>query len=116
MAGSRHRDRALAWIAWNQLVTPGLGTWLAGRRVTGALQMALAFAGFLTFCAAILGVVRAAWAAAADPDAGLSLRLPAWWWLGLFTFGLAWLWSGTTSLALWREARRADAALPPRLG
>lgn len=115
MAGTRHRDRALAWIAWNQLATPGLGTWLAGRRVTGALQMALAFAGFLIFSAAILGLVREAWEAAASVDAGLPIRLPAWWRLGLLAFGLAWLWSGVTGLALWREARRADAARPPRL-
>ncbi len=115
MAGTRHRDRALAWIAWNQLATPGLGTWLAGRRVTGALQMTLAFAGFLLFSAAILGLLRSAWEAA-GAETGMPVRLPAWWRLGLLVFGLAWLGSGGTAVSGGGHAGRADAAGPRGLG
>jgi hypothetical protein len=116
MAGSRNRDRALAWIVWNQLATPGLGTWLAGRRTLGALQMALAFGGFFVVCAAFVVMVRAAWEAAGG-EQEMPVGLPWFWKPGLVLFGVAWLWAALSSAQLWREARRRDAtAEPPRLG
>lgn len=115
MAGSRHRDRALAWLIWNQLATPGLGTWLSGRRTPGALQMGLAFAGFFMVCAAFVRMVSAAWESA-DGEAEMAVGLPGFWKAGFVLFGVAWLWAGLSSVQLWREARRQDALEPPRLG
>lgn len=114
MAGSRHRDRALAWIVWNQLATPGLGTWLAGRRTVGLLQMGLAFAGFFVVCAAFLATVRAVWESAGG-DSDFAVGLPASWKAGFVLFGIAWLWAAMSSVQLWREARRQDAAAAPPL-
>lgn len=114
MAGSRNRDRVLAWVVWNQLATPGLGTWLSGRRTLGALQMALAFAGFLVVCAAFAVMVRTAWEAA-NGESDMPAGLPSFWRLGFILFGIAWLWAALSSVRLWREARRQDAAEPPRL-
>ncbi|MFN0068677.1 MAG: hypothetical protein ACKVYV_13700 [Limisphaerales bacterium] len=114
MAGSRNRDRALAWIIWNQLATPGLGTWLSGRRARGALQMALAFTGFFIVCAAFLTMLRTAWEAA-DGVSDLPPGLPWFWKPGFVLFGVAWLWAALSSVRLWREARWRDAAEPPQL-
>lgn len=112
----RGRDRAQVAIIINQLATPGLGSWIAGRRLAGAGQMFVAFAGFallvLYFGAWMVGAVKAI-------ASGFDLVAPpdSWWKIGLALFGAAWLWAGVTSLQLWWAQRvsNADPRTPPRL-
>ncbi len=107
-------------IVINQLATPGLGSWIAGRRVAGAGQLALALTGFGLYVAyfslVIRDMIRTASSGIAPP------ALPdGWWKWSLALFGAAWLWSGLTSLQLLVEIRRRRAATgapipePPRL-
>jgi hypothetical protein len=114
-ASRQHRDRALAWILWNQAATPGLGTWLAGRRAAGIVEMALALAGFLLFCAFFAGLVAGAFR---EFRTGEPLAPPpAWLWRGgLGLFGVAWGLALASSVRLWREAGRRDRETPPRVG
>ncbi len=108
------RDRMHAAVVLNQLATPGMGSWIAGRRRAGAGQLVLSVAGFLLFCAhfglLIWSSIRAL-TEAVEPAA-----LPATLWKsGLLLFGVAWAWSGITSFQLWRDSRAANSPLPPIL-
>ncbi|MCC6233275.1 MAG: hypothetical protein IT580_11565 [Verrucomicrobiales bacterium] len=117
------RDRVLVSVVINQLATPGLGSWIAGRRLAGMGQLALSIAGFLEFMAyfglLIWQSIRALTQGVETPGPSATL-----WRTGLLLFGLAWLWSGLTSWQLWRECQAQDlrersecppGPLPPRL-
>lgn len=99
------RSRLEIAIVINQLATPGLGSWIAGRKIVGAGQLVLAVAGFLMFVAYFVqlmaGVVQAL-------RTGEALAWPpaARWQVSLLTFALAWLWAGITSWGIYRELRR----------
>lgn len=111
------RDDAKACL-WSNLAVPGLGSWRAGWRVSGALQLALAI------CALVLGLAWFAWFLTEWARAGkLPMlvildndgRLPAGWLkylllgLGSFAlFGLALGWAFITSLYIRAEAMRHD--------
>jgi hypothetical protein len=108
------RDRLQVAIVINQLATPGLGSWIAGHRLAGAGQLVLACAGFVMsmgFCGLLLvDAWRSAWDGRDPIPPG-----DFWWQAGLGLFGLAWVWSGVTSLQIWRELRhRRRAGHPPR--
>lgn len=113
----RRRDRVQVAIVINQLATPGLGSWLAGRRIAGAGQLILAFAGFFLFVGylgiLLVGVWRATWNGLEPVPPN-----PAWWRWGIGLFGAAWLWAAVTSLQLWlglRRDREPPTVEPPRL-
>lgn len=102
----------------NLLGTPGLGTWMAGRRLTGLLQAGLAVAGFV-----LVLVWFVQWSMAllhGGHAAHLSYRGLG---LGSGLFALAWVWSLITGLQLLRQAPKVppianppDQGTPPRLG
>ncbi len=112
-----NRDDAKACL-WSNLAVPGLGSWRAGWRVSGALQLALAG------CALGLGLAWFTWFIAEWARAGrLPMlvildnegRLPAGWLkfllLGLGSlvlFGLALGWAFITSLCVHAEASRHE--------
>ncbi len=86
----------------NQLATPGLGSLLAGRRLTGSGQLLLSLSGFvlvtiwfwrlmLQFYGQIGGDVIV------KPEGSIGL-------IGAVLFALAWFWSLATSFSLLREA------------
>ena len=105
--GLTHRDRVRLAILANQLATPGLGSWWMGHRWTGAGQFTLAVAGFGLVLWWFVEMVTGAWRAAASVEEA-SFEVPnlarlKW---GFVLFGLAWLWSGWTSLCMWRAVRR----------
>ncbi len=91
------RDRARTLLLANLLVLPGLGTWLAGRKAAGALQMALALAGFALTLVWIVAW-GTAWVRLGEMPDGLgpqgSLGV-----LGIGLFAAAWIWSLASSLA-----------------
>lgn len=119
------RDQVQVAIIINQLATPGLGSWMAGRRIAGAGQLVLACSGFVLFM-----VYFALWVVEAWRSHDLMLEGPVplpsaeWWHWAFILFGAAWLWSLVTSVQLWYEVRRdarmkeqqAEETLPPRLG
>lgn len=118
---NKRRDRLLLAIAVNQLATPGLGSWMAGHRVAGAGQLIIAFSGFGIFLVHMGRMFGEIWTATAtgneivQPPAQLLN-------LALYVIGVAWLWSGITSVRIYREVRELERVLrelrdnpPPRL-
>ena len=87
----------------NQCATPGLGSFLAGRRVVGVGQLLLAVAGFVM----VIGwFVLLALQVYNEVMNGAEPKSVAWLGLaGGATFAAAWLWSLVTSLSILREAR-----------
>lgn len=102
----------------NLLGTPGLGTWMAGRRLTGLLQAGLAVLGF-----ALVLVWFVQWSIAllhGGHAAHLTYRGLG---VGCGLFALAWAWSLITGLQILRQAPKVppianprDSDTPPRLG
>jgi hypothetical protein len=92
----------------NQLATPGLGTVIAGRWVTGGLQLALAVTGFCFFVAWFIAVMRQFYG---QIEGNVEVKPVAWLgWTGVLLFAAAWLWALATSISLVLEARRTRAA------
>lgn len=88
----------------NQLATPGLGTLIAGRIVTGMLQLALALAGFCFFVAWFVAVMRQFYG---QIEGNVEVKPVGWiGWTGAALFLAAWLWALGTSIGLIREGRR----------
>ena len=94
----------------NQLATPGLGSLLAGRYLTGAGQLLLAVAGFILVVAWFILMAMQMYQ---QVDGGQARQGSVAWVgeLGALVFAAAWLWSLATSLSLLREARTTEAAL-----
>lgn len=115
--GRSRADRLEVAIIVNQLATPGLGSWGAGHRVAGIGQLVFSTSGFAAGVVHFIRVMRILWTAAWEgrevvlPDSRLIV-------LALVLFGIAWVWSGFTSLQMLREIRRLRAippGEPPRL-
>lgn len=109
--------KAGTFLLINQLVTPGAGSIMGGRRV-GYAQIGLAIAGFLLICWFFYGLVSEAWKTGSFPmDLGPYGMMGL---AGLFGFIVSWFWSLWTSVSMWREARRMNSdpessATPPPL-
>jgi hypothetical protein len=104
-------DRASArgYALTNLLALPGLGTWLSGRRIVGAIQMALALTGFALTTAWAFGFATS-WIRNGEPPMEFD-RLLLTGVTGVFLFATAWLWSLASSLAMLQRAR--DHSQPP---
>jgi hypothetical protein len=107
--------RLLYCILINQLATPGLGSLMARRFVSGAGLLLLALAGFslstvwmFQLCYALI---------VQQLDQPEPPRAPDWLWTGgLMLFGAGWCWALITSVGLYLEAQRLKpdiAADPP---
>lgn len=107
------RSQSMGWtaLAINLGATPGLGSYLAGHRVVGVLQMGLSVSGFIAIMGWFWELVRGAWDSI---QAGDSVSWPTAQGLilGGALFGAGWLWSLVTSLQILREIRKAT---PPPL-
>ena len=92
----------------NQFATPGLGSLMAGRRMSGAGQLVLAITGFIFFLLWFIAVMRQFY----GQIQGNVEVTPVGWigWTGLAIFAAAWCWALVTSLSLLREARRNQAS------
>ena len=97
---------ALVCAGVNVLAVPGLGSIMAGRRATGAIQMVLAIVGFalaLAWCSKLIALYSHADEA---PDlASLPYRLLI---AGAVMFISGWLWSLASSLQILRETRKTN--------
>lgn len=130
LSGNKRWERQQLAIIVNQLATPGLGSWMAGHRLAGGGQLIFACVGFLLLSLYLVRLVTDAWSAATQGVPPVT-RPNSDWQRPLLLFGIAWLWSGVTSVQIAlriRRERRACAAasmdndrtppslLPPRLG
>ena len=112
------RSRALAGIFTNLCATPGLGSLMCRRLVSGAGQLLLALAGF---CLIVGWMTREFYRSIQlQLDRPVSQTSFDWMWQwGAVCFGIAWLWSLVTSIGLWREAKTEASAgqgrVPPRI-
>ncbi|MFO1514541.1 MAG: hypothetical protein U1F83_16795 [Verrucomicrobiota bacterium] len=105
LTSSKARNAALV----NQLATPGLGSLIAGRYVSGGGQLALAVTGFMFFLFWFIAVMRQFYG---QIEGNVEVKPVGWiGWTGLAVFAASWLWSLVTSISLLREARRNQAAL-----
>ena len=116
VSGALTPSRLLVCALVNQFATPGLGSWLARRRIAGAGQMVLAFAGFALIVIwmmesfySMFGQTLSDAAIASPPD---------WMWKwGWILFGASWVWALLTSVGLLFQARALEKAgkVPPRI-
>jgi hypothetical protein len=113
------RDRSIsaltAWICAliNQLVTPGLGTLVAGRLWAGLVELAIAFTGFSLVMAWFFNLFKAVFA---QEDLGASIESHARLGLvGLLIFGIAWCLSLISSVRIVVKATSRDTRRPPTL-
>jgi hypothetical protein len=95
-------------VGLNLLVLPGLGTWVAGRRLSGTLQILMAVTGFGLAFAWFVQLITLYGRMDDFPDFS---ALPYRWLIaGVVLFAGAWLWSLASSLAM---LRRAHGSRPP---
>ena len=109
--------RVRAAILLNQAAAPGLGSWLMRHYWAGAGQLVLALAGLAMVGAWFVGLTGAAWRSlrSGEPMEPEALQL-GWLARGFACFGVAWLWSGVTSLQIWwrwRQERKACTNVGP---
>jgi hypothetical protein len=118
-------SRQTAWgCLTTNLLTPGFGSLLAGRR-SGYPQVALALGGMgLTLVFGLRFILWNVhnWDQLHDPGADSVEALTSMWlagrwaFLGIALFALALLWALATSLAILRDAKKtAPPSVPPRL-
>jgi hypothetical protein len=111
----RPLDGSLAWVcvATNQLVTPGLGSIVAGRIRGGLIQLSAALAGFTLIMLWFFQLFRIL---LREGELGARLIPHAWMWKwGLVLFGSGWALALISSVGILREARRNESGKPPKL-
>lgn len=92
----------------NQLATPGMGSLMAGRYVSGAGQLTLAVTGFVLVITWFIAVMRQFYG---QIEGNVEVTPVGWIGLtGVGIFAAAWLWSLVTSISLIREACRNRSA------
>ena len=93
----------------NQLATPGLGSLLAGRYLSGTGQLLLALTGFSLFIVWFVAIMRQFYG---QIQGNVEVKPVGWiGWTGLAIFAAAWLWALGTSICLMREVKRNNAAV-----
>jgi len=106
--------RAWTCLGINLFATPGLGSYMGGRKAAGAGQLCLSVVGFLLITTwmfkTFYGVVTAEMNGTDSVAPGA-----IWWQSGTFFFALAWVWSLVTSISLVREVGSTPVVAPPPL-
>lgn len=99
-------------LVLNLATTPGLGSFLAGRRWVGSLQMLMAVSGFGVLIFWFWDLARQFWELLQSGDTAVKpdLRKLA---MGGLLFGGAWMWSLWTSIVILRQERRNRPGVPP---
>lgn len=91
------------YLLSNLVSVPGIGTFLAGHRVSGVAQMAIATTGFVLTLYWFGTFVHEWFRTRALPyDGGPQFR---WGLIGLGIFACAWFWGLASGLQIRREAR-----------
>ena len=101
-------------LVLNLAATPGLGSFLAGRRWEGLLQMLMAVVGFVVLILWFWDLARQFWELLQSGDTSVRPDLRQLAVGGIF-FGGAWLWSLWTSISILRHERRNPPGVPPPL-
>ena len=118
MAKPLSRSAARTAVVLNQLATPGLGSLLARRWISGAGQLALSIAGFAFV---VVWFVKVMIQFYGQIQGDVAVKPVGWIGLtGAGVFAAAWLWSLATSVSILNEAKRnaaseAATAAPPLL-
>jgi len=109
-------DRSAAWlcVVTNQLVTPGLGSIVAGRFWAGLIQLALALAGCVLLVLWFFHLLKVE---LQGEDLAAGLHPYAWLGeVGLALFLSGWLLALSSSVGSLRQARANETnTAPPRI-
>jgi len=93
----------------NQCATPGLGSLIAGRYLSGAGQLLLAVVGFSLSIVWFGAVMRQFYG---QIEGNVEVKPVGWIGLtGLAIFAAAWFWALATSISLMREVKRLNATV-----
>lgn len=113
--GAMPRDRISGGNALilNLATTPGLGSFLAGRRGVGSMQMVMAVSGFGVLMLWFWDLARQFWALLQSSDTVVHPD-PRQLMAGGVLFGGSWLWSLWTSLSILRRDRTGSVVVPAR--
>lgn len=104
------RRQGWTYALVNQLVCPGIGTMMAGRRAIGFVQAALMIAGVCGALAFgvmyISAVYRFAMDGSATEEQLKAMQPPLWMGIGGFALcGAAWFWALFSSFQMLHESR-----------
>jgi hypothetical protein len=90
----------------SNLVLPGLGTFVARRRLAGVLQLVISQIGFVFMLLWAISYALS-WIRQGSPpeDTGPNFR---WGVLGMMLFLLAWIWSLASSIAIVHDSRNGS--------
>jgi hypothetical protein len=113
------RSSAMNCLLVNQFATPGLGSLMGRRFLAGAVQIILAFAGFLLVIVWFIQILVKTYRDAAELPP-LAMQFAWTGKVGAILFIAAWLLAWITSIDMLRQARassnkNAAAFLPPKL-
>ncbi len=109
------RSEAWSCALINQLATPGLGTLIGRKFISGALQCAVSVTGFCLIMTWFIQKMRLLYGQMFGTTMPLNAGNKAGW-LGLIFFAAAWLWSLVSSIQLVRNAPEAPMSIPPVIG
>jgi len=106
VAASGNPRRQAAWgCVMSNLVLPGVGTFVAGRRVEGLLQLVISQTGFaLSVVWAVLFVRDWIHQGSLPEDVASGLWLGV---AGVALFLLGWIWSAGSSVVILRDSRKS---------
>jgi hypothetical protein len=91
-------------LLMNLFATPGLGTLMAGKVVSGLVQLALAVTGFALVLIWFIRVMIQYYQLAGGEDVSGNLH-PGIAITGGIIFAVAWLWGFATGVQLWQSSR-----------
>ena len=96
-------------LVLNLATTPGLGSFLAGRRAVGIVQMLVAISGFVVLMLWFWDLARQFWSLLQSGDGAVQPDLRQLV-VGGGLFGGAWLWSLWTSISILRQSKRDSSS------
>jgi hypothetical protein len=96
-------------LVLNLATTPGLGSFLAGRRSVGLVQMLVAISGFVVLMLWFWDLARQFWSLLQSGDGAVQPDLRQLV-VGGGLFGGAWLWSLWTSISILRQSERDSSS------
>ena len=103
-------NRLLLCALINQAATPGLGSYMAGRRIVGALQLVFSVGGCLLIT---VWIFQTSYGVALEQMGEARVRAGDWLWnWGWISFGASWCWSLVSSFAMALEAHRLHRNAP----
>ena len=106
-----NRSKAVTCALINQFATPGLGSIVGKRFISGTGQLLFALAGF---CLLVVWIAYYSFELSYALAGGAPIKYSYAWtgrW-GLICLGVSWFWSLATSLSMLRQAKAEAQAVP----